>query len=133
LPKAKPEKPFNSGQWTAARMNSFIKGGIRTLSRRWPPRYESLNLALIGKRLDPATGKMSNRYKCAACGDMFKQADVQVDHIDPVVSVEGGFIDWNIYIKRMYCEVDGFQVLCSQCHNVKTQNERKKRKENASK
>lgn len=122
-------KPFNGGQWTASRMASFIKGGLRTLSRKWPPKYETLKRALVGRRLDPSTGKMSNRYRCAGCGNLFKQADVQVDHIDPVVSVTDGFIDWNEYIMRMFCEADGLQVLCSECHGIKTQNERQQRKE----
>lgn len=122
-------KPFNGGQWTASRMASFIKGGLRTLSRKWPPKYETLKRALVGRRLDPSTGKMSNRYQCAGCGNLFKQADVQVDHIDPVVSVTDGFIDWNEYIMRMFCEADGLQVLCSECHGIKTQNERQQRKE----
>lgn len=126
-------KPFNGGQWTAARMASFIKGGLRTLSRKWPQKYEAIKNALVGRKLDPATGKLSNRYRCAGCAKIFKLADVQVDHIDPVVSIEDGFIDWNEYISRMFCEADGLQVLCSACHSTKTQNERKQRKENASK
>jgi len=122
-------KPFNGGQWTASRMASFIKGGLRTLSRKWPPKYETLKRAMVGRRLDPTTGKMSNRYQCAGCGNLFKATEVQVDHIDPVVSVTDGFIDWNEYIMRMFCEADGLQVLCSECHGIKTQNERQQRKE----
>jgi hypothetical protein len=53
-----------------------------------------------------------------------------VDHIDPVVSVEHGFEGWNVYIERMFCEADGYQVLCKTCHSIKTANERKARKEN---
>jgi len=124
----KPAKPFNGGTWTAARMSSFIKSVLRAGSRKWPQKYEALKRALKGRFLDKSTGKMSNRYTCAGCGNMFKLVDVQVDHISPVVSVEG-FVDWNEYISRMYCEADGFQVLCSTCHSVKTQNERKARKE----
>ena len=123
-----PPKPFNGGQWTVARMSSFIKGGLRTLSRKWPPKYEALRRANVGERLDPATGKESFRYKCAGCANVFKQKDVQVDHIEPVVSTIEGFTDWNEYIMRMFCEVDNLQVLCSDCHNTKTQNERKQRK-----
>lgn len=130
---SKPKKPYNNGQWTAARYASFIKGGLRTLSRKWPPKFEALKRALIGKRLDPATGKMSNRYQCAGCGNLFKATDVQLDHIDPVVDLREGFVDWNIYIERMFCEAEGYQVLCSECHGVKTLNERKLRKEYASK
>ena len=127
------DKPFNGGQWTAARMSSFIRGGLRTLSRKYPQRFEALKRAFIGKRLDTSTGKMSNRYKCAGCSDVFKLPQVEVDHITPVVSVESGFVDWNIYISRMFCDADGLQILCSECHSLKTKNEREQRKKNASK
>lgn len=130
MARKSPPKPFNNGQWTVSRMASFIKGGLRTLSRKWPPKYETLRKANVGKRLDPATGKESFRYRCAGCNNVFKQKDVQVDHIDPVVSTIDGFVDWNEYIMRMFCEADGLQVLCTECHNIKTQNERKQRKEN---
>ena len=130
---SKVPKPYNGGQWTAARYRSFIISILRAGSRKWPQKYEALKRALIGKRLDPKTGKMSNRYKCAACSNLFKADQVQVDHIYPVVDVKDGFVDWNTYIDRMYPEAERFQILCSECHSVKTQNERKMRKENASK
>ena len=127
------EKPFNGGQWTVGRMSSFIKGGLRTLSRKYPQRYEALKLAMVGRKLDPATGKLSNRYKCADCSELFKLNGVEVDHIDPVVSIEGNAYDWNIYIKRLFCDADGYQILCKECHAIKTKNERTQRKVNASK
>jgi 5-methylcytosine-specific restriction endonuclease McrA len=86
--------------------------------------------ACIGKRLDPATGKLSFRYTCAGCGNIFKAKDVAVDHIHPVVDTDG-FKSWDDVIERLFCEVDGLQVLCHTCHSVKTANEkamRKKRK-----
>jgi hypothetical protein len=127
--KKKPvAKPYNGGTWTASRMNSFIKGGLRALSRKWPQKYAAINLANVGRRFDPKTGKESYRYKCAGCGNIFKSNEVQADHIDPVVSIEDGFIDWNEYIKRLLCEADNYQVLCVACHGVKTENERKQRK-----
>ena len=109
-------------------MASFIKGGLRTLSRKWPQKYEALSRACVGKRFDPKTRKESFRYTCAGCGNLFKSNEVQVDHIDPVVSVEDGFVDWNVYIERMFCEADNYQILCVACHGVKTDNERKQRK-----
>ena len=127
--KKKPvAKPYNGGTWTASRMASFIKGGLRTLSRKWPQKYEAINRANVGKRFDPKTGKESYRYKCAACSNIFKSSEIQADHIEPVVSVEDGFIDWNEYIKRLFCEADNYQVLCVACHGIKTENERKQRK-----
>lgn len=126
----KPAKPYNGGTWTSARFASFIKSALRAASRRWPQKHQSLKDACVGKRLNKATGKDIFHYKCAACNNLFKGVDVQVDHIDPVVSVEHGFIGWDVYIERMFCEADGYQVLCKTCHSLKTANERKARKDN---
>jgi hypothetical protein len=46
-----------------------------------------------------------------------------VDHILPAGSLNcsgdlPGFVD------RLFCETDNLQVLCTACHNVKTQNEK---------
>lgn len=126
----KPAKPYNGATWTSARFASFIKSALRAASRRWPQKHEALKKACVGKRLNKATGKDIFHYKCAACANLFKAADVQVDHIDPVVSVERGFEGWDVYIERMFCEADGYQVLCKPCHSIKTANERKARKGN---
>ena len=126
----KPAKPYNGVTWTQARFASFIKSALRAASRKWPQKHQALKDACVGKRLNKATGKDVFHYKCAACSNLFKAVDVQVDHIDPVVSVEHGFEGWNVYIERMFCEADGYQVLCKTCHSIKTANERKARKEN---
>jgi hypothetical protein len=52
-----------------------------------------------------------------------------VDHIQPVVDEEIGFADFNTYIDRLFCSVDGFQVLCKQCHSAKTFFEQEIRKD----
>lgn len=117
----------NGGQWTEARFNSFIKSALRAASRRWPPKFQTLKDACIGKRLDPATGKQSFRYRCAACNDIFKAKDVAVDHINPVVDTDG-FKSWDDVIDRLFCEADGLQVLCHTCHSIKTANEKEMRK-----
>ena len=60
------------------------------------------------------------------CKEEFTSKDVEVDHINPVVSIQDGFIDWNEFIKRLYCGKENLQVLCKPCHKIKTKNERKK-------
>ena len=125
--KAGIPKPYNSGQWTEARYHSFVKGALRAASRRWPPKYEALRRACVGKRHDPATGKQSFRYTCAGCANIFKAAEISVDHLDPVVCPDTGFVDWGVYIARLFCEVDNLQVLCTECHGIKTQNEKRRR------
>lgn len=52
-----------------------------------------------------------------------------IDHIDSVVPTTG-FTDWNDVIERMFVEADKLQVLCKDCHDLKTQQEREQRKAN---
>ena len=128
MTKQKPEKKHNGGQWTRSRFESFIKSALRAATRRWPQKHQALKDACVGKKLNRATGKEIFHYKCAGCGKLFKGADVAVDHIEPVVNPKTGFVSWDVYIERMFCEADGFQVLCHTCHGIKTQNEREERK-----
>lgn len=57
---------------------------------------------------------------------------VQLDHIDPVVEVEKGFIDWNTYIERLWCDPANYQGICKQCHADKSKEEMGERKESGS-
>ena len=63
---------------------------------------------------------------CKACKGEFPAKDVQVDHKVPVVDPKTGFVDWNTYIDRMFCPKKNFQVLCKECHLVKTKKEKQK-------
>ena len=56
---------------------------------------------------------------------------VCLDHRVPVIDPKGfknGPWDWNEYIERMFCDEDGFQVLCTDCHDKKTEIENLARK-----
>ena len=114
--------------WTEARVKSFIISVLRGGYRRWPPKYQTLKEASVGKKLNKKTKRMAEHYKCAACGKEYAGKDVNVDHILPVVCPKDGFVNWDEYIRRMYCSKDNLQVLCSDCHTKKTAEERKQRK-----
>lgn len=64
------------------------------------------------------------QYKCNVCGTYVGSTMVSVDHIVPVVSVTEGFIDFNTFISRLFCDIANLQVICDSCHNTKTQSER---------
>jgi 5-methylcytosine-specific restriction endonuclease McrA len=115
-------------EWTDGRKKGFITSLIRAGFRRWPPKYECLNAAKTGKKVNKATGRMAEHYKCNACKKHFVAKDVQVDHVDPVVCPKKGFVDWNTFIDRLLCTIDNLQVLCTGCHKKKTEKERKERK-----
>ncbi len=121
-------KTRNGGEWTEARFRSFVTSALRAASRRWPPKYQALKAAFVGKKVNAKTGKMAMHYKCAECKKHFVAVDVQVDHIDPVVDPKKGFISWDVFIERMFVEIDKLQVLCKPCHKIKTDEEKQQRK-----
>lgn len=124
----------NPKQWTDARLKSFIISGLRAASRRYPPKYETLNEAKTEKKINAATGRLAQHYKCAVCKEEFPATQIQVDHKRPVVDPKKGFVDWNTYIERMFCDKKNLQALCKGCHKTKTTKETnasKLRKRNA--
>lgn len=98
---------------------------------RWPP----LNQARAAARIERGL------YKCAGCGEVVPTSivttlkngkvkrvkNVLVDHIIPIVPTTG-FDSWDNVIDRLFCDVDGFQVLCKACHDAKTLEETGERK-----
>jgi hypothetical protein len=123
----------NGGKWTEARYRSFVTSTLRAGSRKWPPKYETLNAAKTEKKINKATGRLAQHYKCAMCEQEYTQKDVQVDHIKPVIDPKKGFVSWDTYIDRMFCEGKNLQVLCKICHAEKTQLEKEISKKYANK
>lgn len=123
-------RKYNGGEWTPARFKQFIISAIRGSMRKWPPKYKALKSAAAGKKENRHTGRQAEHYKCAACRKLFIAREVQVDHIEPVVHPEDGFVDWETYFDRMFCEEENLQVLCKPCHKKKTDSERKERMKN---
>ena len=111
------ERTRNGGNWTEARYFSFIRSALRSAFQKWGPKHEAKKLAKRGY----------NQYECAHCGEIYGNKDTEVDHIEPAGSLKA-FDDLPAFVERMFCEVDGFQVLCKACHQVKTNAERKARK-----
>lgn len=127
IPKKKApdkEKPYNGGTWTEGRFNSFIKSTLRSGSQRWPPKYKALNEAKQGKKINEASGRLAEHYRCAACRGSYPAKGIQVDHITPVIDPAVGFTTWDDVIKRMFCEQEDFQILCRECHQEKTNSEK---------
>lgn len=116
-----PPKP-----WTPARHHSFIVSVLRAGTRRYPPKFLTLNEAKTEKKINPKTGRQAQYYACAKCKEDFPAKQVQVDHKKPVVDPKVGFVDWNTYIERMFCEKKNFQILCLECHKAKTKKENAK-------
>jgi 5-methylcytosine-specific restriction endonuclease McrA len=101
---------------------SAIRSALRTGMRFWKPKLNALNKA---KR--PYKGENKKQkwcYECASCGELFKLQEVQCDHVIPA----GTLLAYNHlpqFAEKLYCGEDGFQVLCSECHRKKSNEERK--------
>lgn len=118
-------RPRNGGEWTEARFNSFIKSALR--GARWPQKYVCVRNAYVKDGLNPKTGRKCKLHQCPQCDNLFPQNQMVADHIEAVVGPEG-FTNWDDYIRRLFCEADGFQAICKDCHNRITNHEKQTRK-----
>ncbi len=131
---SKKPKPYNEGTMTEAAFRSHIISGLRKASMYWKPKGVALKESRDGKMIHPETGRERIVCKCSHCGKRDFENKMKVDHIDPVVPVDGFNdnlflnINWSEYIERMFVEVDGYQVLCKECHDLKTKKETDERK-----
>jgi 5-methylcytosine-specific restriction endonuclease McrA len=110
-------------EWTEARKKSFIISVLRSGTRRWPPKFQTLTEAKTVKKKNKDTNRMAQHYRCAICKDDVPATAIQVDHIKPVVDPKKGFKDWNTFIKRLFCDKDNLQAVCKGCHKIKTKEE----------
>ena len=115
-------------EWTEGRRKSFITSVLRGGYRRWPPKYKCLENAFIDKRINESSKRLSKHYKCNKCKGIFPTSKVNVDHIKPIVNPAIGFTSWDDFIDNLFCSIENLQVLCTDCHTLKTQKENKKRK-----
>lgn len=128
-----PSRKYNGGQWTFSRYQSFVKSALRAASRRWPPKFETLNDSCVGQMTNVKTGRLAKHYTCAKCLNVFPAKDVQVDHIDAIINPSVGFTTWDDVVNNMFCESSNLQTLCLTCHKTKTAEERQLSKERKSK
>lgn len=112
------------GKWTQAKFNSFIKNNLRSATRKWAPIQQCKKRANISRGL----------YKCENCGnevpptifddDKRKRVkNIFVDHMVPIIDPSVGFTTWDDCIERMFCDSDNLQLLCKDCHSIKSREE----------
>lgn len=117
------------GKWTEGRLKAFVIAVLRSGTRRYPPKWEVLKDAYVGIRLNEKTNREGKHYLCALCEGEFPAKEVEVDHIEPVISSKG-FTSWDDYIARLFCDKSNLQVVCKGCHKIKSYNEGQERKLN---
>lgn len=106
-----------SGTWTKSRYFQFIRSALRQAFSRYPVKYKVKDKAK--RELKHKKGRQKYEYQCAGCEQWWSAKDVEVDHIDPAGSLKD-YDDLPGFVSRMFCEEDGLQVLCKECHREKT-------------
>ena len=109
-------------------LHSQIKGALRRVMSRSPMVKECREQSVHAINKGPRGGK---QFVCVACGGCFSGNNIQIDHINPVVPVDKSLqeMTWTQLVKRMFCSTNNLQVLCLDCHKLKTKQERELRKE----
>lgn len=121
----RPSGPLTrcSGTWSEAKFNSFIKSILRQGTRRWGPIQNVKRDARVSRGL----------YECNICKQHVaptyrdgrdRKQNIFVDHIKPIIDPAVGFTTWDDCIQRMFCESDNLQLMCKDCHDVKSQEEK---------
>lgn len=98
---------------TPITLKQFVINNLRKASWKWPYKNACKKKAKIAR----------NQYVCNQCKLIFPNKEVKVDHKVPVIDPLIGWVDFNTFIERLLCQEDNFQVLCNNCHNLKTVNE----------
>lgn len=128
-------RPYCNGDWTEARMRSFVMSALRRAS--WSPKFDVINRAFVRKGINPETGKPCKLHLCEECGNEFPKGKMKADHHEPVIPIRHSWADdpgsflgynWNEVMRRLWIEQgDGWNVICEQCHLAKTDAERAER------
>jgi len=88
---------------------------LRKLSMQWPAIGECRRNARV------APGE----YQCKRCG--FIDSKIDVNHKEPVIDPEDGFVSFDVYIARLFVPVEGLEAICKECHKEITNKQRSRR------
>jgi 5-methylcytosine-specific restriction endonuclease McrA len=121
--RATTPKTRNAGTMTESAFWGFIRSALRQKSRWWKPITECK-----AKARRAYTGPLKRQkyeYQCNSCGKWFPEKQINVDHIVGAGSLNCAE-DLPGFVERLFCEQDNLQVLCTHCHDKKTQSEKQK-------
>lgn len=117
-------KTRNAGTMTESAFWSFIRSALRQKSRWWKPITQC---KMASRRPYKGPNKRQKfEYQCSECKAWFAEKHINVDHIIPAGSLNNAQ-DLPAFVERLFCEKENLQVLCSGCHNKKTQEEKTKK------
>ena len=111
----------NAGTMTESAFWSLIRSTLREKSRWWKPIAQAKRLAKRSYVGDNKRRKVA--YECNYCKKLFSEKEIAVDHITQAGTLKC-YEDLGEFVRKLFCEVEGLQVLCNDCHDKKTKEER---------
>ena len=127
MTKRRVARTRNNGTMTENMFWAWIRSVLRQKSRWWKPVSQC---RVNARRSYKGKNKRQKwEYQCKKCENWFDIKKINVDHIIPVGTLKSAE-DLPTFIERLFCEVDGLQVLCNECHDKKTIKDNKKTRKN---
>jgi 5-methylcytosine-specific restriction endonuclease McrA len=125
---ARVAKTRNGGKWSEAAYWGAVRSALRRKFAFWQPAMKCLNAAKRPSQSD--NKRLKSEYQCAECGKWKPRKEVQIDHVEECGSLKC-YEDIAPFLKRLTPEdISAFQILCKKCHQIRTNQQRQKRKEN---
>ena len=113
----------NDHTMTEAQFWAFILSALRKATKFWKPKLRKLHEGRRPSQSDNKRLKWEN--SCELCLSWVPESQIEIDHINPCLGING--IDKVCgWIERAFVEIEGFQRLCKDCHQLKTNSEKLK-------
>ena len=114
-------------KYITAKEHRMIIGALKRVFSR-SEHAQRIRTAAVAQRSGPKGGK---RFICAGCKGVFTAANVNVDHAQPVISIGHSASTKTLdeLIDQLWCNPSNLQILCKKCHNKKSKQEQKERRQ----
>lgn len=106
---------------TEAAFFSWILSGLRKMTLRWAPQSTAVNR--VRRPYEGPDKRIKWEYQCSVCQGWYFRKQVEIDHTVPCGGLKS-FAQAGTWLERALVEADGYTILCSPCHKLKTDTER---------
>ncbi len=120
------------------RRDDWLRNQIRRITIKWPAANDAKNAARVDRRINPKSGREAWHSKCAICGAIKPDSQMNLDHYVPIIPTDRQLkrkedptrMDWNEYLDRAFPDIGGWSVICEEpCHAEKTKREQEQRRQ----
>lgn len=114
----KVERTRGSKTLTESGFWGMVRSALRKKSMYWKPLQDAKKEARRPSKSE--NKRLKFEYQCSSCKKWYPEKEIEVDHIVDAGSLRNGD-DLKSFVERLFCEKEGFQVLCkTNCHRQKT-------------